>query len=124
MRPDSWVEFIADLGSAFINTSKDFRKTPAWLITRYAKTTHNILLDLGLEIYKDYQNILSIRGAVDFSDLIWLAISALEHDFQYLQRLQRRWPYILEDEAQTAVSFNNARFAGWERWKLGAGGRS
>ena len=55
MRPDSWVEFIADLGSAFINTSKDFRKTPAWLITRYAKTTHNILLDLGLEIYKDYQ---------------------------------------------------------------------
>ncbi|MCZ7553423.1 MAG: UvrD-helicase domain-containing protein [Anaerolineales bacterium] len=43
---------------------------------------------------------LDYRGAVDFDDLIRLALTALERDEDYLERLRRRWPYILEDEAQ------------------------
>ena len=58
------------------------------------------LLDMGLAIYTDYQRALSYRGAVDYDDLIRLALEALQLDGEYLKRLQARWPYILEDEAQ------------------------
>jgi DNA helicase-2/ATP-dependent DNA helicase PcrA len=43
---------------------------------------------------------LNYRSAVDFDDLIYLALRAMTLDGEYLERLQRRWPYILEDEAQ------------------------
>jgi DNA helicase-2/ATP-dependent DNA helicase PcrA len=58
------------------------------------------LLDFGLYIYAVYERSLQVRGAVDFDDLIMLALQALRADEGYLQRLQQRWPYILEDEAQ------------------------
>ena len=37
---------------------------------------------------------------MDYDDLIRLALEALQLDGEYLKRLQARWPYILEDEAQ------------------------
>ena len=55
---------------------------------------------MGLAIYTDYQRALSYRGAVDYDDLIRLALEALQLDGEYLKRLQARWPFILEDEAQ------------------------
>ena len=55
---------------------------------------------MGLAIYADYQRALAYRGAVDYDDLIRLALEALQLDGEYLKRLQARWPYILEDEAQ------------------------
>ncbi len=58
------------------------------------------LLELGLHVYADYQRSLLVRGAVDFDDLIIMALAALEADPNFLTRLQDRWPYILEDEAQ------------------------
>ncbi len=62
------------------------------------------LLAFGLRIYADYQRSLSLRGAVDFDDLILLALQALRADEGFLGRLQERWPYILEDEAQDSSS--------------------
>ena len=53
-----------------------------------------------MAIYQDYERALAYRGAVDFDDLIRLALRALELDSDYLARLRHRWPYILEDEAQ------------------------
>ena len=58
------------------------------------------LAEMGLAIYSDYQRALTYRGAVDFDDLIRLAIDLLENDPEFLERLRYRWPYILEDEAQ------------------------
>ena len=52
------------------------------------------------EIYTDYQRALLYRGAVDFDDLIRLALEALSCDASLLERLRHRWPFILEDEAQ------------------------
>ena len=49
---------------------------------------------------KTTQRGLSVRGGVDFDDLILLALQALESDDSLLARLQQRWPYVLEDEAQ------------------------
>ncbi|NWG33338.1 MAG: ATP-dependent helicase, partial [Chloroflexi bacterium] len=51
-------------------------------------------------IYADYQRALAYRGAVDFDDLIRLALTLLESDEEYLERLRYRYPFILEDEAQ------------------------
>ena len=58
------------------------------------------LLSFGLQVCRDYQRGLSVRGGVDFDDLILLALQALETDDNLLARLQRRWPFVLEDEAQ------------------------
>ncbi len=58
------------------------------------------LLSFGLQVCRDYQRGLSVRGGVDFDDLIILALQALETDENLLARLQQRWPYVLEDEAQ------------------------
>ena len=55
---------------------------------------------MGLTIYSDYQRALTYRGAVDFDDLIRLALDLLEADEEFLERLRYRFPYILEDEAQ------------------------
>jgi DNA helicase-2/ATP-dependent DNA helicase PcrA len=40
------------------------------------------------------QRSLEVRGAVDFDDLIMLALQALRADDGYLARLQQRWPYM------------------------------
>lgn len=58
------------------------------------------LLSFGLQVCRDYERGLSVRGGVDFDDLILLALEALENDEDLLARLQRRWPFVLEDEAQ------------------------
>ncbi len=41
-----------------------------------------------------------LAAALDYDDLIRLALQALRTDPDYLQRLRYRWPYVLEDEAQ------------------------
>ncbi len=58
------------------------------------------IFNMAVEVYAQYQHGIQLRGAVDFSDLIRLAYLVLKTDPEYLERLQYRWPYILEDEAQ------------------------
>ena len=112
VRRDHWPKLVATLGGNFIRMAKDLELTPALLRERMdASARINpdpdsltpdpwSLLDMGLAIYTDYQRALSYRGAVDYDDLIRLALEALQLDGEYLKRLQARWPYILEDEAQ------------------------
>ncbi|MFK7847481.1 MAG: ATP-dependent helicase [Rhodothermales bacterium] len=52
------------------------------------------------DVYERYQQGLATRGSLDFDDLITTAIDVLEHDSTLVARLQQKWPYILEDEAQ------------------------
>ncbi len=52
------------------------------------------------DVYKLYQHGLATRGALDFDDLITSAIEVLEQDETLVNRLQQKWPFILEDEAQ------------------------
>ncbi len=58
------------------------------------------LAEMGLAMYQEYQRSLAYRGAVDFDDLIRLALLALRTDGKLVDRLRHQWPYILEDEAQ------------------------
>jgi DNA helicase II / ATP-dependent DNA helicase PcrA len=94
-------ELVTSIALAFIRSAKDNRLTPEKLRDLLASAPALLpLAEMGLAIYTDYQRALAYRGAVDFDDLIRLAIDLLENDAEFLERLHYRWPYILEDEAQ------------------------
>jgi len=108
----SWIqaEKVPELMDQFmlqyIRTAKDYVLGPADIAGLIKKTAEGgdhpdlELAELGRELYQRYQESLNYRGAVDFDDLIRLALRALEQDPEFLFRLQNKWPYILEDEAQ------------------------
>ena len=96
-----WPELVEELASSFIRSAKDRRWTPDRLRLAAGQQPSSLpLLDMGIEIYADYQRALTYRGAVDFDDLIRLAATLLETSPELLERLRFRWPFILEDEAQ------------------------
>jgi DNA helicase-2/ATP-dependent DNA helicase PcrA len=101
VRRDQLPEMISNLALAFIRSSKDRRLTPDKLRALLERQPAPLpLAELGLEIYADYQRALTYRAAVDFDDLIRLALDILEMDEEYLERVRYRFPFILEDEAQ------------------------
>ena len=92
---------VDSLALAFIRSSKDRLLTPDSLRAKLDNSFAPLpLAELGWSIYADYQRALAYRGAVDFDDLIRLALTLLQNDEEYLQRLSFRYPFILEDEAQ------------------------
>ncbi|MEN8242675.1 MAG: ATP-dependent helicase [Chloroflexota bacterium] len=94
-------ELISEISLAFIRYAKDRQLTPATLKDKLERLQAPLpLAEMGSQIYQEYQHALGYRGAVDFDDLIRLALQALTVDDGYLNRLRERWPYILEDEAQ------------------------
>ncbi len=102
-------EALLEIGSGFIRIAKDKRLKPEQIQAKLDKLPiPMILVEMGIEIYADYQRSLSYRGAVDFDDLISYALLALETDRNLLERLQYRWPYILEDEAQDSSRLQEA----------------
>ncbi|RIK39938.1 MAG: ATP-dependent helicase [Chloroflexi bacterium] len=95
------LQDAVDIANSVIRLGKERRMEPHRLAAQLRQQAGTWpLLEFGLRIYADYQRSLFIRGAVDFDDLIVLALQALDADPAYSQRLQTRWPYILEDEAQ------------------------
>ena len=92
---------VESLALAFIRSAKDRLLTPELLRAKLdSSTAHLPLAELGTSIYADYQRALNYRGAVDFDDLIRLALTLIQNDAEYLERLRYRYPFILEDEAQ------------------------
>jgi len=95
------VDDAVDLANAVIRIAKEMQAPPHLLralLDRQSGTWP--LLEFGITLYSLYERSLTVRGAVDFDDLIRLALQALEADEGYLHRLQTHWPYVLEDEAQ------------------------
>jgi DNA helicase-2/ATP-dependent DNA helicase PcrA len=90
-----------EIANTVIRVGKELQTPPHELRAQLERQSGTWpLLDFGLHAYSDYQRSLNVRGAVDFDDLIVLALQALAADDGFLHRLQDRWPYILEDEAQ------------------------
>ncbi|MCS7070935.1 MAG: ATP-dependent helicase, partial [Anaerolinea sp.] len=101
LRDGTIARAVVEVARDFIRTAKDRRLTPEQLARGLAAFDGELpLVELCLPIYVDYQRALTLAGAVDFQDLIRLAYEALDRDPEYLARLRRRWPFILEDEAQ------------------------
>ncbi|MGE5252112.1 MAG: UvrD-helicase domain-containing protein, partial [Bacteroidota bacterium] len=89
-------DLVASLALAFIRCAKDRRLTPDKLRLLLERAPAPLpLAEMGLAIYTDYQRALAYRAAVDFDDLIRLALDLLEMDPQYLERLRYRFPFIL-----------------------------
>jgi DNA helicase-2/ATP-dependent DNA helicase PcrA len=96
-----WPDLVTEVARAFVKRAKDLESSPERLAQRLEGLSVSLpLVEMGTSIYADYQRALHYRGAVDFDDLIRLALRALELDHDLLERLQHQWPYILEDEAQ------------------------
>jgi DNA helicase-2/ATP-dependent DNA helicase PcrA len=101
IRREHWPRLVSDVALPFIRQAKDMELAPAQLREALDRLPEPLpLAEMGWAIYADYQRALSYRGAVDYDDLIRLALLALQLDGEYLKRLRYRWPYILEDEAQ------------------------
>jgi DNA helicase-2/ATP-dependent DNA helicase PcrA len=98
---DYLPELVTDTALAVISYAKDLQVSAERLAEHLDRLPLPLpLARMGAEIYADYQRALVYRGAVDFDDLIRLALDALTWDPALLERLRYRWPFILEDEAQ------------------------
>lgn len=85
---------------AFIKRAKDRQYSPNDLLDFYQYSEQPLpLARLCVQLYREYQSRLA-RTGVDFDDLIRLAALALNLDSTFAERMRRRWPFILEDEAQ------------------------
>lgn len=101
VRRDDWPYSVTTIAGNFIKQAKDTQKTPDDVRLALDNAAQPLpLAEMGWAIYVAYQRALNYRGAVDFQDLIRLALKVLQLDEAYLKRLRHRWPYILEDEAQ------------------------
>jgi len=120
IRRQQLPEMIAGLALAFIRSAKDQRLTPEILRGKLDGATAPLpLAELGHSVYADYQRALAYRSAVDFDDLIRLALDILETDDEYLERLRYRFPFVLEDEAQDSSQLQEAilgKLAGDGNW--------
>ncbi len=100
-RQHYWSQIVTETTKVLIRQAKDELLSPHDLYD----CLENYGSELGLarmcaDIYADYERALAYRGAVDFQDLIRLALKILQDDESYLVRLRHKWVYILEDEAQ------------------------
>ncbi|MCJ7551676.1 MAG: ATP-dependent helicase [Anaerolineae bacterium] len=101
LRRSRWPRLVVQIATSIIKQSKDLQLTPPGLRYLLDNFPDELpLLEMGFAVYADYQRALAYRGAVDFDDLIRLALQAIRLDPTFLRRLRHRWPYILEDEAQ------------------------
>jgi len=101
-REQKWAETLRETANVFIRQAKDDMLSPSELQAKLpARADEQLpLAAICTEIYAEYERALDYRGAVDFQDLIRLALQVLQTDAGYLAALRRKWLYILEDEAQ------------------------
>ncbi len=100
-RSQKWSEILTETARNFIRQAKDELLKPADLLGRLERCRGELpLAEICAEIYQDYERALAYRGAVDFQDLICLALQTLRAEPDYLAALRRKWVVILEDEAQ------------------------
>ncbi|MBL7162256.1 MAG: ATP-dependent helicase [Anaerolineales bacterium] len=101
VRRDQLPNLVKGIAMSFIRTAKDMQLTPEALRLQLENLPLPLpLAEMGLWMFTEYQRSLAYRGAVDFDDLIRLALGALHSDDDLLTRLREMWPFILEDEAQ------------------------
>lgn len=57
-------------------------------------------LPFALDIFEAYRLELRERGMLEYDDMVSRAVEMLEAHPEHCERLRKRWPYLLEDEAQ------------------------
>ena len=97
----AWRDQTEKIGKEVTKLCKHFRLSPEDARALVANSgEESPFLRMGVGIYSSYAKYLQARIGLDFDDLIWRAIEAIEGDATFLANLHARWPYVLEDEAQ------------------------
>lgn len=97
---EQWAEKTQGLMRNLIQAFKNHCMTPETALGLTRHLPEESVLRWAAEIYVEYQRELALEGAVDFGDLMWGAHRLLTQEAELLARLQERWTYIFEDEAQ------------------------
>ncbi|MAT99062.1 MAG: hypothetical protein CL608_18100 [Anaerolineaceae bacterium] len=114
-----WRDVTQKMAKAFIRAAKNERYRPEQIMQKLESgnfqesedmlpITEAPLLWMMCGIYSRYQTILDRQGSLDFDDLIWQAVELLDQRAGLAEQLRRRWPYVLEDEAQDSVPLQEA----------------
>jgi DNA helicase-2/ATP-dependent DNA helicase PcrA len=98
-----WRQRILEMAQATVEVAKNRRWRPQAILERLAGRPYPDLLRMAVEVYALYQSYVEASGGLDFDDLVWRAVDLLEAHPDFLERMHRRWPYVLEDEAQDSV---------------------
>ena len=56
--------------------------------------------ELELSLWEAFENEKRSQNGVDFDDMIWLCVRRAEQDAAWLAKLQQKFDYVLQDEAQ------------------------
>ncbi|WP_129723130.1 ATP-dependent helicase [Xylanivirga thermophila] len=98
-----WSDAFIRLVGPFISYIKVAGWSPDKLDDVLNENGHFFMLDWCAEVYRMYQAELSIRGVLDFDDILANALYALERYPDILEKYQNRYGYIFEDEAQDST---------------------
>jgi DNA helicase-2/ATP-dependent DNA helicase PcrA len=99
--------------------SRNWPDQEKWLLGRFAEEAIRMLrpyeecldmlrqppgtvswLPFALDIFSTYRQELRERGLLEYDDMVSRAVMMLETHPEHCERLRKRWPYLLEDEAQ------------------------
>lgn len=97
---DDWKKATSKLVKDMIRQFKSNGISAKEAREKTANLANNSFLRWCAEIYGQYQQWLVQAGTVDFEDMIYQAVLLLREDKELLLRLQQRWSYVFEDEAQ------------------------
>ena len=101
-----WYEIARKLARTVITAAKNRQIRAEDLLARIGEggaEDLNQFLRIGAEIYQLYQQQIETIGGFDFDDLVWMAVKLLQDHPDLGSRYRRRWPLVLEDEAQDSV---------------------
>ena len=99
-----WRAIARKVARTVITTAKNRRLRAEDLLARIGgREDGTPFLRIGAEIYRLYQQQVETIGGLDFDDLVWMAVELLQQYPDLCSRYRRRWPFVLEDEAQDSV---------------------
>jgi len=102
---NSWISGIKDMVNSTITRIKlqGFSVQEQEGIQQRVLSGEDSFLKWAFEIMMAYDRYIRNMGRVDFDDLIVFAYRLLLDDMELRQRMQERWAYVFEDEAQDST---------------------
>lgn len=102
---EKWCDYLMKVTQTVIKRAKDLEISPERLtelleLVPSSDRSSYLLLQGIAEFYEQYQSQLAAYPGYDFEDLMTNAYRILDSDERLLAFYQKRWPFILEDEAQ------------------------
>ncbi|OGF52987.1 MAG: hypothetical protein A2Z21_08465 [Candidatus Fraserbacteria bacterium RBG_16_55_9] len=93
--------------AAVIDRAKDELVGPEDFKEKYAGKLDSFILEVVARVYRRYQEILETSNALDFGDLLRLAVQLLHQHLDILNHYRERFQYLLVDEYQ---DINHAQY--------------